>query len=120
MNILPIFAPDNTNKLNKQTSHMETKHTKGNWYVSDIKQPDGEYIYTELYPFSAIARVYKGDNPHVNEAEANARLIASAPQLLEALKFAERIISSKESGIPSDDLVLIRYTIQTATNNERK
>ena len=65
---------------------METKHTQGEWYVSDIPQEDGRYIYTKENPFSAIARVYKGENPHSSNAEANAKLIASAPMLLEALQ----------------------------------
>jgi hypothetical protein len=64
---------------------METKQTKGEWYVSDIPQEDGKYIYTKENPFSAIARVYKGENPHSTNAEANAKLIAHSPLLLQDL-----------------------------------
>ncbi len=65
---------------------MENNHTSGKWYVSDIKQDDGEYIYSDTNQFSAIARVYKDGNPHKEQAEANAKLMAAAPDLLEALK----------------------------------
>lgn len=61
---------------------MKSNHTEGKWYVSDIEQEDGEYIYTSLNQYNAIARVYKGDSPHADKAEANAKLIASAPELL--------------------------------------
>jgi hypothetical protein len=67
---------------------METKHTQGEWYVSDIHQADGKYIYTKDNPFSAIARVYKGENPHSQNAEANAKLIANAPDMLSVLREA--------------------------------
>lgn len=71
------------------------KHTQGKWYVSDIPQEGGCYIYTDNNRFSAIARVYKGNNPHAAEAEANARLIAAAPDLLEALDTAVQYIDAK-------------------------
>lgn len=62
------------------------KHTQGEWYVSDIPQEDGCYIYTNNNRFSAIARVYKGNNTHAAEAEANARLMAASKDILEALE----------------------------------
>lgn len=70
------------------------KHTQGEWYVSDIPQEDGCYIYTDNNRFSAIARVYKGNNPHAAEAEANARLMAASKDLLEALEKSHEEISS--------------------------
>lgn len=59
--------------------------TRGDWYVSDIPQKDGFYVYTELNKFEAIARIYK-ENAHSKQAEANARLIAAAPDMYNALK----------------------------------
>ena len=57
---------------------MENKITEGEWFVANFEQEDGNYIYTNNNPFSAIARVYKGDSPHTLKANANALLIADA------------------------------------------
>jgi len=67
---------------------MTSKHTPGPWTV-EISEgelvvgqpgPDGSIVYVERY--------YPEDPEH----RANARLIAAAPELLEALKKAEIIL----------------------------
>ena len=72
---------------------MEKKFTKGNWNVSDdtsecylVKSDDG----------GLIAFVYDGDIDdeaiHMDVVQANAKLIAAAPELLDAcIKIAEYI-----------------------------
>ena len=72
---------------------MEKKFTEGNWNVSDdtsecylVKSDDG----------GLIAFVYDGDFDdeaiHMDVVQANAKLIAAAPELLDAcIKLAERI-----------------------------
>lgn len=63
------------------------KHTPGPWTLDGPHQvwaeSVGEYvaITAEIEDFDAVPR---------DQAEANARLIAAAPDLLEALKLAER------------------------------
>lgn len=54
---------------------METKHTQGPWNVS--------YNTTAHLPF---AYVISNKQESDEEAEANAKLIAAAPELLEALE----------------------------------
>lgn len=66
---------------------METKHTKGEWEVTN-QYPNGlsslaEHIEIKSEQWS-IAAVFT-DGESKEEAEANAKLIAAAPELLEAL-----------------------------------
>lgn len=60
---------------------METKHTKGEWKVSQSKTERLGNIVVDSNTRN-IAKVLSWDL----EAKANAKLIAAAPELLEALK----------------------------------
>lgn len=65
----------------------ETSHTPGPWEIRESKQGEGVCIYAGQY---GIGKVWNlNDNP---ENEANARLVAAAPELLVALKSARAII----------------------------
>ena len=66
---------------------MEKKFSKGKWIVSD---DTGECYLVKSDDGGLIAFVYDGDIDdeaiHMDVVEANAKLIASAPELLEALE----------------------------------
>lgn len=65
------------------------KHTKGEWNAK------GSIVYS-LESGKDVARCDIGGRDE--ETEANARLIASAPELLEALKVAhERVVAMEEA-----------------------
>lgn len=99
---------------------METKHTnRDHQKIVDILNTQISWNRQNNFDLTFV-NTHTAPMLNANEMQEIINVINSHAQLLEALKFAERIISSKESGIPSDDLVLIRYTIQTATNDERK
>ena len=89
---------------------METNHTKGQWTVG--KTSNFEYMDIDCNG-QRITSVYTGieSNP---EAEANAKLIAAAPELLEALV---RILEDDaENGILSPvDRVIAKTAIEKAT-----
>jgi len=57
------------------------KHTQGNWSASKYSQDWGVYSETGDGRDIALVREYQPE-----EAEANAKLIAAAPELLEALE----------------------------------
>lgn len=76
---------------------METKHTPGPWEAignlvrSPLYQPDG------LPKGMQIAECKDGySQPFTEEAKANARLIAAAPELLEAAKEFEKFTKLRE------------------------
>ena len=63
----------------------QVKHTPGPWHLND----DGCLVIGERGPFRLVKEfMSSGGMPTQEEALANANLIAAAPELLEALKFA--------------------------------
>jgi len=74
---------------------MELKHTKGDWWLAKDKpfeENKTEYLVISGHSASSknIARVFKAINVSKEEQEANAKLIAAAPELLEALIKCEK------------------------------
>ena len=69
---------------------MKTTHTQGEWKVTT----DGQKVTSILdrndaNGFNNICSI----NEHIEEREANAKLIAAAPELLDALKDCEKLLS---------------------------
>lgn len=68
---------------------MNTQHTTGPWYAMPMHQECFTLIWAdtknESLPIPCIARLPWPGHTESNELEANVRLIASAPSLLEAL-----------------------------------
>lgn len=60
---------------------MYLSHTVGPWYVANKPGFSNLFVYSDTYD---IAEVLHAGNNH--RQEANARLIAAAPELLEALQ----------------------------------
>lgn len=83
---------------------MENKFTKGEWYVHTDQISNTSYIKTKEKVLGHIYQEdesedeeYNSGSPTSEEAEANAKLIAAAPELLEALiKAREHIWASGE------------------------
>jgi len=72
----------------------QVKHTPAPWYTSIDKSITGEFkpyfdVYSKINGRTLIANcsnfMWRGDDM-LDEAEANAKLIAAAPELLEALE----------------------------------
>jgi len=89
---------------------MSTTHTPGPWREHSHRQigPDAG-IVCEVW--SAIGET---DADRIAQADANARLIAAAPDLLEALQEmvagdAEAIEDAKRLGVPFPDEMLAAY-----------
>jgi len=74
------------------------KHTQGNWEINPV-----ETFYESIgiltpknkgFTFNEVAQVRFNDRSTKKETEANAKLIASSPELLEALKLALHTLNS--------------------------
>lgn len=76
------------------TTQDKTKHTSGPWYAVKLEaNPDHAWaIDGELVE---IARLSEWPD-HMEEAEANARLIAAAPEMLDALRRLTHPMASDE------------------------
>ena len=74
---------------------MTTKHTQGDWV---IKTPNNSHqiIDSEFGMVATISHPYGDD-----EAEANAKLIAAAPALLQALEFISSYASMRRVDMDS-------------------
>ena len=76
---------------------MKTKHTPGPWSIhfGAAQGGEGHHIVdsNDLAELSRIAVVFFHDDEE-GETRANAQLIAAAPELLESLKVAMRVIDS--------------------------
>lgn len=67
---------------------METKHTKGTWWACCTKSIP-HYVFANEGEQTICAMIQKqemGEDLTVEEMQANAKLIAAAPELLEALQ----------------------------------
>lgn len=60
---------------------MEFKGTKGEFIIKD-RDKNGVFVTNDTGSF-AVARVFRGSNLTLEEFEANAKLIAASPDLLE-------------------------------------
>ena len=96
---------------------METKHTPGVWEIEkrnldleiDIKSSNGKRI-CQVKAFQGASF----NDPTIEEAKINAKLIAAAPELLEALE----AINARING-DFDNPALIKFgTLSTNTNQD--
>lgn len=99
-----IINTDTPKSLN-----TETKHTKGEWIISD-KIEQGIFRYTSIkcedIEICSVKRTW------TEEGKANANLILSAPDLLEALSL---LYESLPDGYTSECLPFVRKAIKKAT-----
>lgn len=90
------------------------QHTPGPWVWQHW--PDGTHTVAQSSTLGTIATIFPG--PQEEEQAANARLIAAAPELLEALTWAVRFIdtyASKAAGPATPEVNKCRAAIAKAT-----
>lgn len=107
------------------------RHTQGKWqsnsYSLEIIEDANNNIICDLNPLMWNGKYF--DNAiwikNKEEAEANAKLIAAAPELLEALEFAQKVLIYKNNRnqLTTDEVRVLRAineAILKATGNNIK
>lgn len=80
---------------------MSTKHTPGPWTFEKVTKPT-RYFEVHIpgdHPI-AVGRSGGPDDVHACD-EANARLVAAAPEMLEALKAVDGYFEPNPKGVPA-------------------
>lgn len=80
---------------------MKTKHTPGPWKVLEIKN-DKELMFIVKSEERMIGSFHGFYSDADDKLKADANLLAAAPEMLEALDYAQECI---EKGIKSDDFL---------------
>lgn len=102
---------------------MDAKHTPGPWKTRINPDYFQRTVYCNRWNSNpgkktiCTVRPYPRTDKAWGEAEANARLIAAAPDLLEALIMV-RDANRDEPHIPSTALASIEYAIRRATEGD--
>jgi hypothetical protein len=100
---------------------MKTKHTQGKWIVGHTERAEDSFND----PDTIIQEITEQDGSFIacvndrHEAEANARLIASAPELLEACKNALQCLNDYELDYPKCDRARFEFLQQAIEKAER-
>ena len=99
----------------KTDKAVNTNHTPGPWEV--IEAPEGTRTFFRVQsggglPIARVSHYIADDGEYIDGGEANARLIAAAPDLLDALKNAVKVLERKAPD--SLDLIEARAAILRA------
>ena len=101
---------------------MTTKHTSGPWSV--VEHDHAICVQTEspkktkfgASRYAAIGGFDRGDQAQLEEARANARLIAAAPEMLLALKtIARKTWHRGTAMLHEEEMILVTQAIARAT-----
>lgn len=91
-----------------------TNHTPGPWKITKTTHK-GEFVNVLTAGEAMEHLFYMEVAPGQKKAEANARLIAAAPELLETLEYLESVLSEQSEETFAMELLRIRAAIAYAT-----
>jgi len=83
------------------------RHTKGEWIKETTISIDGYHIYSRLDDEDVAIVCDKSDNEGEDETEANALLIAAAPELLEGCEALKKLIKEFSQMLVDEDVDIV-------------
>ena len=97
--------------------NTNSKHTPGPWkHVPRARDGHADMIQHKGNPFIQVGTPWAEspvlDYPHENEQTANARLIAAAPSMLEALRYAAELIPTARRYFPKSVKFSDRFQLE--------
>ena len=95
--------------METEVNEMNTQHTSGPWWIG----------HGTLSIYSSEGRIADlKQSANDDQDEADARLIAAAPDLLEALKEYEKFVATRRSelGTLSNEMERVNATVRAAIN----
>jgi len=78
------------------------QHTQGKWEIKEIEGDCTLILNSNGYCIASLPCLSFGKKIPQEITQANARLIASAPELLEACKMVDIILNNKNVTLPKD------------------
>ena len=114
-----------TNPSVKIDNEKLVAHTQGAWEIEDITSPDRDDGSVAIggKGWGALAKVVvrmQEDDKNSREGEANARLIAAAPDMYEALKRLSAVAESIYVKVSEDEMRIMREAWDKADAAIRK
>ena len=103
---------------NKEQNTMNTNHTTGPWAYEVDAHGRGRIKCGDAWLATTWTTTTHGDNASPHPAEANARLIAAAPDLLATLVDAHDIIDAIGQPETAEVAARMRATIAKARGDE--
>ena len=85
------------------STKTEVKHTAGPWNVGGHWQDDEDTIYSGTMALARALKSREHVGTPIEQFDANARLIAAAPDLLEALETWHKDWDNRYDGAPLKD-----------------
>jgi hypothetical protein len=109
------IAGRNEDGMSEQENKKTMKHTRGPWRFSTEPQPNGCPIVGNARGLMVAVLAHSINyNSQREEALANARLIAAAPELLDALEAFLRAPACGSSGPCSVNITVQDYNLKAA------
>lgn len=93
---------------------MQRKHTQGEWELKKSNKLTRSEVWTDSDSYLPTFQIMHNEST-LQEAQANAKLIAAAPNMLDVLFKLDNLINDLGLNLPSEFLIEYQNAIEKAT-----